>query len=190
MTQDATTHQNPQEPMEATDSQDAAVTTKTTQDVFDREYVEKLRQEAAKYRTQLRQAQEAAENARKQAELAKLDDVERLNREKLELEQKVDAALEQLKLANIKTKLIGRVTDPEIAMRVLDDDIITDDDVDLDALFARHPILKPPAEQKPVASVGGLNSGQTTATGPLTAADFRGKPPEWVRENLHRLKRK
>jgi len=164
-----------------------------TQEVFDREYVEKLRKESATYRTKLRQLEEAAEQAKKEAERAKMDDLQKLQ---AELEDARKAAQEKdqlLRRERDARALTGRVVDVDAALRLLDDDFRNDDGVDVDAFLEKYAFLIPPsatqvAEPEPVRRAPAANATQAPGAGPLKPDDFRGKPIDWVRANLHRLK--
>jgi hypothetical protein len=158
---------------------------------FDREYVEKLRKEAATYRTKLRHMEEATQAAQKEAERAKMDDLQKLQ---AELEDARKAAQEKdqlLRRERDARALTGKVVDVDAALRLLDDDFRTDDGVDVDAFLKKYAFMTaqvPAAEPEAPRRTPAANATQTPGAGPLKPDDFRGKPIDWVRANLHRLK--
>ena len=163
-----------------------------TPEVFDREYVQKLRQESATYRTKLRQLEEAAEQAKKEAERAKMDDLQKLQAELEDARKAASEKDELLRRERDARALTGRVVDVDAALRLLDEDFRSDDGVDVDAFLKKYAFLAPQATQvaepEPVRRTPAANATQATGASPLKPDDFRGKPMDWVRANLHRLK--
>lgn len=156
-------------------------------EVFPKEYVTKLREEAAKYRTQLREQEAKAEAARQEA-LKRQPLEEQLTTLTAELEAARQAAAEnatRARQASLKAQLAGKVLDADAAMRLLDDTFVTEDDaVKLDEFLERYAFLKPTSKPS-VPSANATTSRDGTT---LTPDDFRGKSPAWIERNLHRLK--
>lgn len=175
-------------PTETTDAPEATTTTQPEQpETFDREYVTKLREENARYRTRAKEAQEAAEKARLDAERQKLDEVERLKAEKADAEKKAAEIEARAVAAERKAALTGKVADPVAALKLLEDTHLDDEgNVLVDKLLEAYPFLAPQQDTKRVDL-----PGQKTMPGPkgdLTPDDFRGKDQAWIAANLHRLK--
>lgn len=143
-----------------------------TPEVFDREYVEKLRAENARYRTRAKEAQEAAEAAKIAAERAKLDEVERLKAELADRDKAIEEAQAARLNAERQAALTGKVADATAALKLLDPDKhLTDDGlVDTDALLADYPFLAP---NKPPSTVSGSGKIAGTMNNP------------WARETLN-----
>lgn len=183
------TTQAPVEPQDGSTTsapQDEATET-SVQETFDREYVEKLRKEAASYRTRAKELEAQNEEAKKAAERAKMDEVEAAKAEATELREALEAARHEAQRATWKAGLTGKVVNPDAALKLLDPEKhMTDDgNVDVDALLSEYDFLAPQSQgRSPVSPANTASSKQ----GPLTAQDFRGKSREWIRENLHRLK--
>lgn len=156
-------------------------------EVFPKEYVVKLREEAAKSRIELREERAKLEAIRQEA-LKRAPLEEQVTSLTAELEAARKAAEENARRAreaNLKAQLAGKVLDPDAAMRLLDDDFIGDEDaVKLDAFLERYAFLKP--NQKP--SVPSANATGTRDGTSLTPDDFRGKSQRWIEQNLHRLR--
>ena len=128
-----------------------------------------------------------AEEAKTAAERAKLDEVERLQAEKADADKRI-ADLEAAKTAaERRASLTGKVADPEAALKLLDESVhLTEDgSIDTDALLKSYPFLAVTDGQKRVDIPGARTSA--AATGNLSPEDFRGKSPEWIQANLHRL---
>lgn len=181
MPEDAINQPTPEAPEATSES------TPPEQEVFPKEYVTKLREEAAKYRTQLREQEAKAEAARQEA-LKRQPLEEQLTTLTAELEAAKKAATEnatRARQANLKAQLAGKVLDADAAMRLLDDDFVGEDDaVKLDAFLERYAFLKPTSKPSvPSANATSARDGTT-----LTPDDFRGKSQAWIAANLHRLK--
>lgn len=126
------------------------------QETFPREYVEKLRDENASWRQKAKAAQEAAEAAKVAAERAKLDELERVKAEKADVEKRAQEAEARAVAAERRAALAGKVADPAAALKLLEDKHLQEDgSVNVDALLADYPFLKP-APSGP-ASIGGAN---------------------------------
>jgi len=185
--------------MTDTDTQAPDVTQDDTQptndtaqatDTFDREYVQSLRQENAKWRTKARELQEAAEARTKELERQKLSELERLEADLKERDAKLQEYEANLRREKAIRKLSSHVIDPEAAFKLADGnpDLLTEDgDIDPDRLLQTFTFLAPQATpaRAPVTPANSTAAKQ----GQLSPDDFRGKPADWVRENLHRLKR-
>jgi hypothetical protein len=148
---------------------------------------------------------EKAKNARLKADVDKhrtrADTVEQERLQKASLEEQVEAFKARAEEAERKAteaeaarvqaarvaSLTGKVADPKAALKLLEDSHLTDDgDVNIDAFLNAYPFLAPAPATKP--GVNAANPTRTSGDGPLTDQDFRGKDPEWIAENLHRLK--
>ena len=127
---------------------------------------------------------QAAEDAKTAAERAKLDDVERIKAEKADIEKRAIDAEARAAAAERRAALTGKVSDLDLALAVADRHT-TDGVLDVDALLAAHPSL---AVTKPGQTATPGAGGTIARTGDLTSEDFRNKPPEWIKANLHRLK--
>lgn len=157
-----------------------APTEATTEQVetFDREYVEKLRKENATYRTKAKNAEEAAEKAKTNAERAKLDEVERLKAEKADVDKKLAEIEARAVAAERRAALTGKVADPAAALKLLDPDKHLDGDaVNVEALLADYPFLAP-AKEPGVNIPGARTARQST----LTHEDIARMTPEQVNE--------
>jgi len=177
--QDSTMTEAPQP--EATDQQDT----------FDREYVEKLRKEAASYRTRLKEVQEQQEAAAKEAERAKMDEVERLKADLAERDAKMSEYEKAIQRERNIRELTGKVVDPEAAYKLAEgqDDMVNEDGtVNVDKLTERFAFLAPPQGDARPAPVAASNPAKNSKDAALGPEDFRGKPADWVRANLHRLR--
>jgi hypothetical protein len=157
-------------------------------ETFDRAYVEKLRREAAQYRTRAKELEDA-KTAEEQKRLEQAPLEERLKTLEAEREQLLKRAEEaEAKRVNAErtAALTGKVASPKAALKLLEDAHLTDDGVDIDALLKDYPFLAI-APDRPAAPAA---SGAPTPGGnrPLEAKDFRGKSEEWRLANIHRLK--
>ncbi len=162
----------------ATTAQAPTTTTTPEPEVFDREYVSKLRSEAASYRTKLKQL----EDAQAAAEQAKMGDLERATKA-LETLKAQTAATE----AALKMERVGRAVekaamrlglDPELASKLLDpetlefvDGVPSDPEKQLKALLAKWPQLAKPAPQAP-----SINASD--GRGPAATPDPKAKDEE------------
>jgi len=114
-------------------------------DVFPRDYVEKLRAENAKYRTRAKELEEAQEAAAREAERAKMDELERAQAEMADLKKQLEERDQLVKAERAARTLAGKVVDPEAALRLAEgrDDLWTDDGPNVDAILETFPYLKP-----------------------------------------------
>lgn len=180
---------NPETAPEESTTEAAPQEATEQQDTFDREYVEKLRKEAAGYRTKLKELQEQREAAEREAERAKMDDLERLQAELEERDKLIAERDAEVKRERAIRNLANKVIDPEAAFKLADgrDDLLNDEgEIDADKVVNTFQFLAPQAPGP--APVPAANTGRSTKEGPLGPEDFRGKPADWVRANLHRLK--
>lgn len=147
-------------------------------ETFDRDYVEKLRKENATYRTKAKQAQEAAEKARIEAERQKLDEVERLKAEKADAEKAAQEARAEAARARHLIALAGKVVDPEDALAIAERaGLVTEDGVDVEALLKAKPYLAPPTQAG--VTIPGARNAKRPA---LTLEDINKMTPEQVNE--------
>ena len=130
-------------------------------------------------------AKRAEEDTRRQAELT----IEQRARETEEKAQEaVAAAEERVRAAERRANLAGRVTNPERVIRLMDDpSAYFDGDTpkleDILRDFPEYDTQKARAAPAP-DSPNPVKSGSRA----LSPEDFRGKSPDWIKENLPRLK--
>jgi multidrug efflux pump subunit AcrA (membrane-fusion protein) len=149
--------------------------------------LEKTRKEAAKYRTRLREREEAeraAADAKRQAELTAEQRATEAERKATEA---LAAAEARVLAAERRASLAGKVANPERVLRLMDDaEAYFDGSTpNVDAILEAFPEYAPTTTRAAPAPMGAPTPGATKA---LTPEDFRGKSPEWVAENLSRLK--
>ena len=131
----------------------------------------KASKQAAKYRTERNTLKEAADKARKDAELAKLEELDRLKAQIAERDKLVEQA--KLEAQDIKKQmkrsesLTGKVTDLNLAVVALNslssderEQIENDEGFDFESLFEKFPALRP-QKAKPSPSKGGGGSVKT-----------------------------
>jgi len=118
------------------------------------------------------------------------EQIEALNKRAQEAEERANAAESARVTAQRTASLTGKVADPKAALKLLEEAHLTDEgDVNVTALLEAYPFLAPaPAGGR--ASVPSANATRVGDDGPLAADAFRGKPPGWIAENLHRLRPK
>lgn len=147
---------------------------------------ERAQADLTKFRTRADEVA-AAQKAAEEKALAEADAVKKaelLAAKVTELEKASADALARAAAAERRAALTGKVSDLDLALAVADKHT-TDGVLDVDALLAAHPTLAP----KTGAQASTPGAGGTIArTGDLTSEDFRNKPPEWIKANLHRLK--
>lgn len=183
MTEDTT---NPETTADAQEAEATEPTTGLTPEAAARE-VEKLRKENAKWRTKLREREEADKSAAEAKRKAEQTAEERAQ----EAERKATAALEaaeaRVLAAERKAALAGKVANPDRVLRLMDD---TDQYFDgstpnVDAILKDYP-------EYAVKGTTGVDipRGRTDKIADrLRPEDFRGKSPAWIEENLPKLKR-
>lgn len=118
--------------------------------------VSKLRKESAKYRVEARTLREKIEKEQKEAERAKMDEVQRLQSEREEFEKLyLDAKTNNEKLET-QYALQGKVANPKSAILLLDKSkhYSEDGELNLESFFEDYP------EQQPIAKSG---SGQQSS---------------------------
>jgi len=170
---------------------DTQLDTDTATDSFDREYVQSLRQENAKWRTKARELEAAAEARQKEAERQKLSEMERLEADLKDREDRLAKYENDLRRERALRQLTGKVVDPEAAFKLADgnESILNEaGEIDADKLVEAFAFLAPQPTGKTTVPVAPANS-IASKQGTLGPDDFRGKPADWVRDNLHRLKR-
>lgn len=152
-------------------------------ETFDRAYVEKLRREAATYRTRAKELEEQRQTEEaKRLEQAPLEErLKALEAEREELTKRAAAESERATAAERLASLTGKVADPKAALKLLEDKHLKDDKIDVDRLLKDYPFLAPTGVT-PTRGAGG-----TPRSGQLTPEDFRGKTQAWIEANLHRL---
>lgn len=188
MTHEQNTTEPAPEEAKTTRPQDEAVETDVNEpETFDRDYVKKLRDESAKYRTRAKELEAQFEEQKKAAERAKMDEVEAAKAEAADLKAQLEAAQDAARKANWRATLSGKVADANAAIKLLEDKHLTEDgDVNVDALLGDYAFLAPATPGRTPVTPANTASKKD---GPLTPADFVGKDRQWVRENMHRLKR-
>jgi len=147
---------------------------------------ERAQADLTKFRTRADEV-EAARKAAEEKTLAEADATKRaelLTAKVAELEKASADALAKAAAAERRAALTGKVSDLDLALAVADRHT-TDGVLDVDALLAAHPSL---AVTKPGQTATPGAGGTIARTGDLTSEDFRNKPPEWIKANLHRLK--
>jgi hypothetical protein len=148
-------------------------------ETFDREYVEKLRRENAAYRTKAKQAAEAAEKARIEAERSKLDELERLKAEKADAERAAEEARAEARRTRHLVALADKVVDPEDALAIAERaGLVTDDGIDVDALLEAKPYLR-----KPTGGAVDIPGARTSKKPTLTPEDVKKMTPDEVNAN-------
>ena len=117
---------------------------------------------------------------------ARMDEAERLKADLADRDKRIAEAEAKAVMAERRASLTGKVADPTAALRLLDDDHLTDDGaVNVDALLKAYPFLAPtPTGPTPTRGAG----GSTPRDGNLKPDDFKGKSPAWITANIHRLK--
>lgn len=146
----------------------------------------KAQADLTKFRTRADEVAAAQKEAEAKA-LAEADAVKKaelLAAKVAELEKAAADATAKAAAAERRAALTGKVSDLDLALAVADRHT-TDGVLDVDALLAAHPSLAP---GKPGVTPTPGAGGTIARTGDLTSEDFRNKPPEWIKANLHRLK--
>ena len=175
------------EPQDGTNEAPETQQAEGTPETFDRAYVEKLRKEAATYRTKAKELEEQrkAEEAKRLEQAPLEEKLAALQAERDEFAKSAQEAEQRRVQAERLASLTGRVADPKAALKLLDDAHVTDDGVDVDALLKQYPFLAP--NQRPSAPAA---QGQPEPAGKhsrLTLEDFRGKGVEYALKHKHLL---
>lgn len=139
------------------------------QDSFDREYVEKLRQEAAKYRTQLREleaAEEERQSEREAAEQKRLEEQQKFQelyeKEKAKREA-AEAQRQALELTSLKRRVADEVGLPKALAERLQGE--TEEDITADAKALLKTLPRPDAPNLDGgAGKGGKGAGNNAPT--------------------------
>lgn len=154
-----------------------------------RRELDKVRKEAAKYRTRLNAYKAEMEEKEKAAERAKLSEIERVKAEKEDLTKEFDALKQQLHQSNLKTKLVGRVVDPDVAILLLekhgDEFLDADGEPDVDFFLQEYPYMA----QVQAASQSGEAKPKVPAEAPRLPSARNERPPSIKREDLVELAR-
>lgn len=148
---------------------------------------ERAQADLTKFRTRADEVA-AAQKAAEEKALAEADAVKKaelLTAKVAELEKAAADATAKAAAAERRAALTRKVSDLDLALAVADKYTSEDGTVDVDALLAAHPSLAP---GKPGVTPTPGAGGTIARTGDLTSEDFRNKPPEWIKANLHRLK--
>jgi hypothetical protein len=150
-----------------------------------RRELESTRKEAAKYRTRLREREEAdkaKDEAKRQAELT-------AEQRAKEAEERATAALAaaeaRILTAERKAALAGKVANADRVLRLMDDaDTYFDGSTpNVDAILADFPEYAVNTDGVQIP-----NARSESIPDRLRPDDFKGKSPAWIEQNLHRLK--
>lgn len=121
-----------------------------------------------------RERKNQQEEAKKQADRAKLETEERLKVEREEAEAKAAAAETRARLASYRADLKGEVVDVDAALKLIDDEAhVKDGAVDVKALLKSFPFLAKPGPTAPGAGgvQGAAAPDPTTSLSAAMAAD-------------------
>jgi hypothetical protein len=176
------------EPAEAP-QEDAESTTALSPDAMARE-LERARKEAAKYRTRLREREEAEKAALEEKRKAEMTADERAQAAERKAAEALEAAEARVRTAERKAALAGVVTKPDRVLRLGGD---TDDYWNEDGTPNKDAILRDFSEYAPQAAGPGAIRvpGAPQHTGKsewLKPEDFKGKSQAWREANIHRLR--
>ena len=159
-----------------------------------RAQLEKARKDAARYRQELRSAQEELErftSERQEAERKRLEEaplqerLEVLEREREGFAKRAEAAEAARVAAQRVAELTGKVADPKAALRLLEDDHVTEDGgVDVEALLAAYPFLAP-RERPSAVTAGSAPAGPGRG---YTEADLRRMTEAEINANWDAIK--
>ena len=163
--------------LEALQEQLAALTSK----------YERAQRDLTKFRTRAEEVEQA--RAAAEAESLKQKSLEEqlaaYQQQAREATQRLEAAELARVTAERRAHLTGKVKSVDAALKLLEDKHIRDDGIDVDAFLRDYDFLK--ADTKPSAAAPeGEPAGSARA---LKPDDFRGRDPDWVMKNLHRLKK-
>ncbi|HEY7825025.1 MAG TPA: hypothetical protein VIG24_19450 [Acidimicrobiia bacterium] len=167
------------------DTQEASEVTSTlAPDALQRE-LEKARKEAAKYRTRLREREEAEKAALEAKKQAEMTAEERAKAAEAKAKDALAAAEARILTAERKAALAGKLTNVDRVMRLMDDQEAYFDGgtPDVDAIIRDFPEYAPNA--RAVDIPGSKSANQP---GSLKPEDFKGKSEAWIAEHLHLLK--
>ena len=169
------------EPLEGTES----VTPSLSPEDLTRE-LEKTRREAAKYRTKLREREEADKATQEAKRKAELTAEERAIAAEKKAEEALAAADARVLTAERKAALAGKVTQVDRVLRLMDDPeaYFNGSTPDVDAILRDFPEYG----LKAAATVNIPGSKSASEPGSLRPEDFRGKGQAWALENVTKLK--
>lgn len=148
---------------------------------------EKARKEAAKYRTKLREKEEAEAKAAEDKRKAELTAEERAKEAERKAEEAVRAAETRALAAERRASLAGKVTNPDRVLRLMDDPTEffgEGGEVNTDALAAAFPEYMPSTDgSKRTATSGAAGPAPKPITtreqiGKLTPAEYEAKRAE------------
>lgn len=123
-----------------------------------RREVEKARKEAAKYRTRLREREEAEVKAAEAKRKAEQSAEERAAEAEKRAQEALEAAEKRVQAAERKAALAGKVTHPERVLRLMDapDEYFDGSEPDEEKILADYPEYAPkPAGPTPTRGAGG-----------------------------------
>ena len=168
--------------------EDADSATTLAPEAMQRE-LDKARKEAARYRTRLREREEAEKAALAAKQKAELTAEERAVAAEAKAAEALEAAEARVLTAERKAALAGKVMNPDRVLRLMDDpsDFFDGATPDVDAILKAFPEYAP-AQVGP----GAIRApGAPTHTGKsehLRPEDFKDKPQAWREANIHRLR--
>jgi flagellar biosynthesis GTPase FlhF len=176
-------------PPATTDEAQDAETTETTATLSPEDLtreLEKTRKEAARYRTKLREREEAEKAAAEQKRKAEQTAEERAAAAEKRAEEAMAAAEHRILTAERKAALAGKITNADRVLKLMDDvDAYFDGATpDVDAILRDFPEYAP--KQAAGVNIPGARTSGEPST--LRPEDFKGKSQAWIAENLHRLK--
>jgi predicted RNase H-like nuclease (RuvC/YqgF family) len=149
---------------------------------------ERAQKDITKYRTRADEVEQAKraieEETLKQKTLE--EQLEAYKRQATEATERLTAAEQARAMAELRAAFSGKVVDVDAALKLYDPEKHAKDDApDVDAFVKQYAFMR--LDQKPSAAAA--EGEPSTSTRSLRADDFRGKDPEWVMKNLHRLKK-
>lgn len=160
---ETTTEETSQEEAETTEAQEAESASSTEEKTFGEDYVKKLRDEAAKHRTEARQAQERL----KEIEDAEKSEAEKAIERANELERERDEAVTRANDTLIRAAVVNEAAkqgavDPDAALALLPKDAVTITDEGaagaeqaVKDLLEAKPYLLGDQKKPPAGSAGG-----------------------------------
>jgi hypothetical protein len=119
------------------------------------------REEAKQHRLRAKELADALDATRKAAEREKLDEVGRLKADLEEWQGKYTSLEQSLRTERLRAQLAPHVENVDDALKLLTDEYVTDDTIDLERFKADKPYL---SKRSPVASVKNLNAAASPAT--------------------------
>lgn len=128
-------------------------------ELFDKDYVTKLRNEAAKHRAEKKAALDALEAQKKAAELEKMDELEKAQKLLADKTKELEDAQTLARRNDLKAQLAPRVVDANAALLVAEQSAFYEDgQLNLDGFLEAHPYF---VSNAPKASpVGSANAAR------------------------------